>query len=333
MVDSFPPWTAKIRKDPLGFAAYNQLLSRHRWAESMFMREHVSTDVGGGAGEHNAAEVPREVGSVELSAGPAYTTHNFRHATGATRSALGTCALALDSNLYTDSASMTVQVQNMSENGIGLPCLTAFSITSTAEIKFFHQILDVALGAGNVWAPEDADFCVAIHGAPLGVGLPGTLGDMKSRGSQLSELSTDYNQQVQFDADLRAKFLLDHSAAGLHVNREVARSHAHVQVHAGGAAFDLTSTGTRNPLTVSRVALGNARLPNATAWTLDAQPFVMLDYQRANGGAETDTYVCVTPRSLVTTTTVDVFIYKYDFAAMTWAAADTDFRIVVYAGV
>lgn len=330
--DSFPPWATRVRKDPLGAVGYNRLLERGRWAEAQFLAEHISTDVGSGAGEHNAAEVPREVGSVYVSAGPTYNLEGFRHATGVTRPAAGAFAVALDSNLYTSTNTMTAQLQNTSERGINKPCLSSFVITSTSEIIVCQQYLTSALGAGNAWATEDDSFVMAIHGAPLTVGLPGTLGIKKQRGDELSETSTDYNAQVQFDAALRAKFLLDHTAAGLHANREVAQSWANVGIKSGGGDVVLLSTGTRNPLSASYIGAGQIRVTNTTPWVLSAQPFVMTDYQRDNSGAESDIYVACCPRSSITTTTVDIYIYKYDTGAKTWARADTDFFIVVHAG-
>lgn len=335
-IDSFPPWSDKVRNDPLGAAGYNTLIARQKWAEALFLAEHISTDVGGGAGEHNAAEVPREVGSVYVAGGPTYLKEGFRHATGVTRPALGTFAVALDTNVYTNSAQMTVQVQNTSERTLGAggkPCISTFTITSTGEIQVCQKYLTTALGvAGNAWAAEDDSFVMAIHGAPLTVGLPGTTGILKQRGDELSDVSTDYNATVQFDADVRAKFLLDHTAAGLHSNREVAQCWANVKVRSGGAAFDIVETGTRNALTVSRPSIGIARLTNTTAWVLSAQPFVMVDYQRSNGGAASDVYCAVCPRSSITTNVVDVHLFQYTAGTNVWARADTDFYIAIHAG-
>jgi len=131
---------------------------------------------------------------------------------------------------------------------------------------------------------------------------------------------------------VRAKFLLDHTAAGLHKNREVAQSWARVDVASGGGVYRIVESGSRNTLTVTRPSIGIARLTNTTPWVLSAQPFVMCDYQRSNGGAQGDVYVAVCPRSGTSTTTVDVHIFKFDTTALTWARADTDFYIVVHAG-
>ncbi len=331
--DSFPPWVAKVRKDPLGAVGYSSLIDRAKWAERQFLAEHLATNVGGGAGEHNAAEVPREVGAIYVSGGgPVFDLEGFRHATGVANPATGTFEVALDSNVYPSVDAMTVQIQNTSENGINKPCLSSFTINSSSEIVVYQKKLFSALGAGNVWAAEDTTFSMAIHGAPIGVGVPGTPGIRKQRGDELSSTVTDINQQIQFDADLREKFLLDHNASGQHINCEVGQTWAHVEVDSGGGAYSIVATGTRNPLTVTRLSLGVVRLTNTTPWVLPAQPFVTTDYQRANGGAEEDTYNSPCPRSLVTTTTFDVFLYKYDFIANTWARADTDFFVVVHAG-
>lgn len=333
-LDSFPSLLTQVRKDLLGFAKYNRILNRFRWLEGVFSQEHLNLDGAsvGVKGECNAAEVPREVGSLEVTAGPAYTRHNFRYASAAATPAVGTCTLTLPAGVYNDVDQMGVQLQNCSETGINKPVMTTVEFVSKTSVKFHHSYLSSALGAGNTWAAEDANFCVALHGMPFPSGKQtAQLGKVK--GNWLTEASNDWNNFVQSGADLWSKFQVSHSTAGVHTNREVARTWANVGVRAGGGVYDLLETSTRNALSVTRPGLGICRLTNSSAWTLDAQPFVMLDYQRLNGGAETDIYACATPRSLITTTTIDVYIYKYTPGSPgTWARADTDFFIAVHAG-
>lgn len=333
-LDSFPAWIAKVRKDPLGFAGYNRLLNRFRWAEAMLGREHLlaAGATVGVAGECNAAEVPREVGSVYPSAGPTYSKEGFRYATAASRPALGTAGLTLNAGVYPDVTQMSVLVQNCSEIGISKPCITSHAILTTGSLEFYSRQMTAALGAAQTWAVEDAPFVVAIHGPPLPTGTIATTGTGKVKGNRLTEAATDWDALVQSDADLRVKMLYAHTAAGVHNVREVARTFAHVGVRSGGGVYDALSTSGRNAISVSRPGLGICRLTNTTAWTLSAQPFVMPDYQRLNGGAESDIYVACTPRSLITTTTVDVYLYKYDPATTFWARADTDFWVSIHAG-
>lgn len=335
-MDSFPPWVAKVRNDPLGAAGYSRLaIERYRWNEETYVKEHllVAGASAGAIGEHNAPEVPREVGSVELVGGPAYTNHNFRYATSCTRTALGTATLNLNSAPYANVSSMAVQVQNCSESGINKPCLTGHLISSTSAIVFYNEYLSSALGAGQTWAPEDTNFCVAIHGPPLGSGARAGLGPGKQRGDFLTDYNTDHNLNLAAELALRSAYLVEHDSAGEHINREVARTWASVGVRSGGGVYDLLDTSARLPLTVSRPGAGICRLTTATAWSLDAQPFVTPDFQRLNGGVEEDIYVSVTPRSLITTTTIDVYLYKYTPGSPgTWARADTDFFVAVYAG-
>lgn len=336
-VDTFPSWVAKVRNDPLGFAGYNTLIQRYRWAEALLAREHHLTSFTAsgtgvsGAGGHNAIEIPREVGGVHFTAG-AYALEDFRFCQSTTKPAVGACTLNLDADVYLDADQIVVQATNMSETGINKPVITSHVVSASSAVTFYHQYLTSALGAGNAWAAEDANFCAALHGPPLPRGANAAAGTIKQRGNTLTDVSTDYNGLVQADADLRAKFLLEHDSAGNHIAREVAQSWAHVEVQSGGGVYRRLATGTRNALTVSRPGLGICRLTNTTAWTLSAQPFVMLDYQRANGGALEDAYVVCAPRSLVTTTTLDLYIYKYDFATDLWSRADTDFFVAVHGG-
>lgn len=336
-VDSFPKWTAKVRKDPLGANSYARLLDRFRWSESMFAREHLLKDgmSVGTAGEHNSSEIPREVGSVFITGGPTGNSQGFRYATGATRSALGTIQLAINPLAYPFTQQMALQVQNCSETGINKPCVTSANIVSTSRIDFFSKDLTSALGAGNAWAAEDANFCVALHGPPFRTGDIAIGGVSKIKGDWVTDDAADFNAQVQADADLHAKFLADgignsHSAAGVHLCREVAKSYA--DVFYSGGAYRIRSSSARNPFSVATLGAGICRLTATNPWTLSAQPFVMTNYAASNGGLVTDIYANSTPRSLITTTTIDVYLYKYDAGANTWAHGDTDFLLTVYGG-
>ncbi len=334
--DTFPRWLTRVRKDPLGANGYSALLSRFAWAQSLLAKEHLLADGAvGTAGEHNAAEIPREVGSCYITAGPTGNAQGFRYATGATRSAGGTMQLAINSALYPFAEQIALQVQNCSEAGITKPAITSAKIISTSQIEFYSKSLTSGLGAGNAWAVDDANLCVAIHGPPLRTGLGGVQGIAKAKGDWLTEDAADWNAQVQADLDLRSKFLEDgiggsHSAAGDHLCREVAKTFA--DVYYSGGAYRIRSTSSRNALAASTLGTGICRLTNTTPWTLSAQPFVMTNYAASNGGLVTDMYANSTPRSLITTTTIDIYLYKYDQVAKTWAHADTDFFLTVHAG-
>ncbi len=342
MADSFPPWVAKIRKDPLGADSYNRLLDRQKWAQAMLNKAHGFIIPDEEAGAHNAAEIPRDIGRINLAAGPSYTTERFGHATGATRVGLGVCALALNSDLYPTTQAMAVSVQNMSETGLLFPCVSSYVITSTSEVVLTHKTMTDYLGVDHpgsfpgthdhhLWAAEDAHCAVAVHGPPFTTG-GSVSGRRKQRGAQLSDLSYDYNAEVQFDGDVRTRFLLEHDEDGDHTTRSVARTFVHASVSAGGGDYDLISTSARNPISISRTSEGIVVLTNTTAWDLSALPFVVPDFQRLNGGAQTDIYCVCTPRSTATTTTIGIYIYKYDPLTALWDRADTDFFCTVYAG-
>lgn len=337
--DYFPPWLARIRKDPFGPAGFARLLiDRPHWNELAFAQEHIlqnGTSVGT-AGEHNAPEIPREVGSIEAVVGPAYTAHNFRYATGASYSGTtGNLTLNLSSLPYSTIYDMALQVQSCSEAGINKPCLVQYILSSTSSIALYQQTLTSALGAGNTWAAENAHCCVAVHGPPIGNGGAFAMPGGKQSGETLTdEPSFDINAGIQFDANLRNSFLVEHTAAGLHSSREVAQAWASIGVRSGGGAFDILDTGTRNRCTgTSRPGVGICELTFLNPWVLDAQPFVSTDFQRLNGGTEIDVYNSVTPRSFITTTTIRVYMYKYTAGSPgSWARADTDFFVAIHAG-
>ncbi len=343
MADELPEWVTRVRNDPLGARGYNQVaVERLAWARRLYGYEHIQYDGGIAArGEHNAREVPREVGSLEAVAGPAYTATNFRYATGTTRPGLGTCSLTLDPAPYVDINRMAVQVQNMSNVGDDVPCMTGYAIASTSEIQFFNKKLNNALGAGNAWVAEDACFAVAIHADPVPdfSGFPSSLS--KQRGDPITSSGLDFNNAINVDALLRASYLAEHNVDGVHINREVARSWAHIGIQSGAADYDVLDTmplyarcksATRN--SIGKCTLVFAAAP--TNWVLDAQPFVQTDYARLNAGAEGDTFVSVCPREAVTLSggelSVIVYLYQYNFGTQQWARADTDFFISVHGG-
>lgn len=339
-MDSFPPWVTRVRKDPLGPVGFNQLTAeRFRWVEKMFGQEHL-LEAGasvGTAGEHNAAEIPREVGSVYYAAGPTYSAHDFRYATGVTRNGVGDVSLNLDSDPYPNIYQLALQVQNCSESAINKPTSTGYVVVSTSEVRFYSYVLTSGLGAGNAWAAEEADFCVALHAPPLPVGANSTLGTSKHRGDFLTDDAADWNATVLADATIRDNFGQGHDATGSHDVREVAKGWGRIGVRSGGGAFDILETGTLNPIAgVTRPGIGIAEITFTTAFTLSAQPFVELDYARNNGGTEEQVFAGGTPRSFIFTdggaVKLRVYTYEYDTGALTWARADCDFFIAVHGG-
>ncbi len=335
--DTFPEWVAKVRKDPLGAYSYNRLLARFGWVEDYLAKEHLLEDGAsvGTAGEHNASEIPREVGSVYITGGPTANKEGFRYATAATRTALGTVSLTLNPDCYLDPQVMSLQLQNCSEGGINKPCITQAIILSTGEIQFYSKTLSSALHTpgANVWTAEDANFCTAIHSVPLPVGMRAEQGLVKQKGNTLSDDVLDFNAQVQVDAELQAKFLAEHLSNGAHTNREVGKTWVDIGVSLGGGAYDILDTSARNPcVTATYGGTGIVTLTFHDAWALSAQPFVMPNYMRVNGGDPKDLYLVVTPRSGITTTEVTCYVYQYDFTMKTWDRADGDFFLVLNAG-
>lgn len=333
-IDSFPPWIPRVRKDPLGPVGYNELINQYRWAESLFGVEHIL-----GTGEHNAAEISREVGSVYITAGPTANKEGFRYATGATRSAAGTVQLAIDSTKYDVTSQMALQVANCSENGINKPCMTTALIISTSQIEFYSKYLTTPLAAaGNAWAVDDAHFVAALHGTPLARGAIASVTGYHVKGETFSDLGAyllgtpkGWNPYVAADAGLRSAFVAEHSTAGVHINREVARTYA--SIYYSGGAYRIRDSSTRNPCSaVTTVGTGHCKLTFTNAWSLSAQPFLMVDYARSNSGAQGDIIVGVTPRSLISTTEVHYYFYKYDTAALTWDRYNTDFFTVIHGG-
>lgn len=339
-MDSFPPWVTRVRKDPLGPVGYNQLTAeRFRWVEKMFGQEHLLADGTsvGTAGEHNAAEIPREVGSIYTIAGPSFALEGFRYATGVTRNGVGDVSLNLDSDPYPNIYQLALQVQSCSETLVNKPTSCGYVVVSTSEIRFYNYYLSSALGAGNTWAAEEANFCCAIHAPPLPAGTPNTIGVSKHRSDFFTDDSADWNAHVLADAKIRDDFGQGHGSTGSHNVREVAKSWGRIGVRSGGGAFDILESSTLNPIAgVTRPSVGIAEVTFTNAFTLSAQPFVEFDYARNNGGTEEQVFAGGTPRTFIFTdggaVKLRVYMYEFDTSALTWARADCDFFVAVHGG-
>jgi hypothetical protein len=330
-------WKTRVRKDPLGFAGFNQLLGIHRATEGGFYQvSHIlDTDYAHHAGEHNEAVIPRDVGDVKYVVGVA-TMEAAKYAAVASHPATGDVRLSFSGYTFPtlwDYPYISLQATSMSENGPNKPCIVGASIVGDNDIRFFSHFLSSALGTNTTWTAEDAPFAFAIHGQPRPAGTPLVLPGYVARGSTL--VKDNWTSMVQASADLWANFGQGHSqSTGVHTARVVPKGWGLIQYHSGGpnyvAAID--STPDNHITSVTRVGQGHVKVTFNTAWTLPMQPFFAIDYNRFGAGTPSKPYVIVAPYSLQTTTVCELYIYSYDTVANSWGRDDTDFWLTVHAG-
>lgn len=327
---SLQDWVIRVRKDPLGASGWDSLLQLYRFAEAYnFQSEHILDDnLGTHYGEHNAANVPRDVGDVHSGAVQA-----AKYAAVGSHPATGEFDLTFSGFTFTtlwDFPFLSVQATSMSENGATKPAIVGSQIVGNNDIRFYCHYLTSALGAGNTWAAEDADFAFAIHGTPRPAGLSLQPASLKSRGDTLDFNAVD--ALAEAEAELWANFGSGHSqSSSKHTATVIPKAYCQLGFISTGTPHytNLVQDPNNNTGTITRVGTGHVQVHFANAWTLPLQPFFGIDYPRTSGGTPAHPYVIVAPYSLQTTSMVELYIYKYD--GTNWVRDDTDFWLSVHA--
>lgn len=331
VLDGFYSLPTRVRKDPLGPSTINGLESNAELLTKLLSAEHLLTNTNGAYGEHNAREIARASAQVAYSAG--YTlggSEAYLSLAGGHNPAVGTLILTVTSGKI-PVGKVAVQVQNMSESGLVKPALTIANITSATTITYYNSYLSSALGAGNTWTAEDANFHTAIYSEPQVDGaFSGSMSPTR-RGLGL-RASTFWDPLIQRTGDLYFTFDQFHTpSSGAHDDMRIAKAVGHME-YSGGAYRVVSSSHNEGIGSITTVGTGICRVGLSPALTSPISPFVMVDFARNNGGSAGDVYVACTPISTVSTTQVEVYLYKYDFATDTWARGDTDFWLVVHDG-
>lgn len=330
-LDRFFQLSTTVRKDPLGPVRLNSLGLNAELLTQLLSSEHLITTTNGALGEHNAREIPRAAARVAYSAG--YTlsgSEAYLSLAGGHNPAVGTLVLTVSANKLT-TGRVAVQAQNMSESGLTKPALTIANITSATTVTFYNSYLSSALGAGNTWAAEDAGFYTTLNSEPLSDGIFATSLTAALRGQGL-RASSIWDALIQRTGDIHQTLDQFHTpSSGAHDDMRIAKAVGHIEFSGGGYRV-VSSTHNTGIGTITTVGTGICRVGLSPALTTPISPLVMVDYARNNSGAAGDTYVACTPVSTVSTTQVEVYLYKYDFSTDTWARADTDFWLVVHDG-
>lgn len=329
--DGFFELPTRVRKDPLGPGYLNGLEINAQFLTDLFQAEHLLTNANGAYGEHNAREIARASAQVVYSAG--YTlggSEAYLSLAGGHNPAVGTLILTVTAGKLT-SGKVAVQAQNMSESGLVKPALTIANVTSATTVTFYNSYLSSALGAGNAWTAEDANFHAALHSEPqLNPLFSSTLtAALKGRGLRAAAV---WDELIQRTGDLYYVHDQFHvPSSGEHDDMRIAKAIAHIE-YSGGAYRAVSSSHNEGIGSITTVGTGICRVALSPSLTAPVSPFVMVDYARNNSGSAADFYVACTPLSVQSTTQVEVYLYKYDTATDTWARADTDFWVVVHDG-
>jgi hypothetical protein len=306
----------KARKDPLGYPYLNTLRQNILALDSIALAEHNSD------GTHNALEVARTSGHFTFAAG-AYTAHYFNSAFSSVATpATGVVTLTLASGSF--DANMLPILSSASENGINYPVRGGVEMVSATSVKVYLQRL-AALG-GNSWSLEDGPFDISIWTIPatqsqtaIGVMTEWNRGDTVRGYSRWSAYPTNMGQ-------LHYGLTQEHSAVGAHTPRIIAKDRTLVTWN--GASYSIDNSAG-DFASISRTSAGIVVITYSHSIS-NASVFVDCDYARAGGGSAEDLCVANSPDSQRTSSTVTIYLYKYDHAANTWSRADTDFFVSLH---
>lgn len=308
----------RARKDPFAFKLLNHILDNQRDTQALVLAGHADD------GKHNALEVARAVGTA-VWGGVTYTLEGSTPTiiTTVTRISAGVVRINFNSSYF--SLPMAVRVVPIGARTESLPAFATYTVDSTSQITV--RIWGLSSLAGNTWALVDMDFAFAVHAKRY---TPATNGVTPianaKRGDTLGAGSAErWNRLIQNQAELRKDFLVEHTSAGVHKAREIARGWATIDWD--GAAF--TRTDSSDGITVSSFA-GLCRLTLPAGYTMPFQVFPQANYDRVAGTTD-DATIANTPRSLFTATRIDVYLYQYDSTTNAWARNEFGFSVSIHA--
>lgn len=315
----FNSLTDKIRRDPLGSAWFNQLLSNQRHNEDLSLTTHAAD------GAHNSLEVARAVGSILWTA--ATTTYSIDAGSSSviasvSRTSAGVVVITLSAGFFV--TPMVVRLTAMDTGGEALPYILNYTVDSATQITVRCFML-AALG-GNSWSATDGSFAIAIHSAPY-TATASTMSHpaFLTRGSTFDFAM--WNTFVQNQATLRSRLLVGHTSAGVHNTREIARGWAKVTDLAN--VFTLGTNLNVSSITNVGPGICQLNLPASTYTTL-MQVFAQADYSRSNSGLAQNLALICFPRSQITTAKVVAYVYGYAASTNTWARRFIDFSLSIH---
>ena len=309
----------KAANDPLGPGTMNVFRQNQQHLRAMIARDHLVD-----TGEHNAWEVARVCR--RITSAPAVSPSSS-DITAVTNPSTGRYVLTLASGRFT--ADMRIRLNPLPESV--KPLIATCKIVSATSVEVYIKKLTSTLGsAGNAWAAVNTGFDISIHSQPLeqatwphGIGSWGRNAEANGYGLSGGGNNTTpfgYSAIVSDSAQFYARLTAEHTSAGEHNVRQVAKTSGRV-VYNGSTykSFDVVDPFT----TYTRVSTGVVQLDHPS-YTTPVSAFVCPDYERNNGGTNVPTIINCIDTSATRTT---VSIYKWDAANSWWQVADADFWI------
>lgn len=310
----------KVRKDPLGPVALNQLHANVEALDALARREHFDD------GQHNALEVPWVLGHVN-SATTGYLFDTAYGGSSIARPAAGETTFNVAGGVIgsvtgpagsTPAASI---IANVSDSDIAnRPYTVTVEVVSATSIKTRVRRFISTLGSpGNSWDSQAVEHDIAVHAQkqPVDVSLLASHLE-KQRRDFLTEQTTDWNALVANQALLHSVLGLEHAAGGEHNADRIAKATGWFRPAAGPT---FTSQAAHGVDTVTRISTGvvEVKLSGGTlsstslaACFAEAQP------------ASDDELVIVNGRAH-TTTEFRFYIYVFSVAENKWYRDDRPF--------
>lgn len=314
-----PPVAA--RNELLDAARINQMVKNHLDTRGLILIGHNYN------GTHNELEVARGVGNITESGGtPAVQSGSsalFTAVSGFTSGGTtGIATITIDSALLGGQNYCIRATPN--DTGVELlPHMCTVEQVSATQVKVYCWKL--ASLAGNSWSLTDFDFSIAVHAQKYG--LVGTAWSTPVGVEDENGLiPNDVNRHTEGVAGQYRYAKVGHSTAGAHIIREVARAWGSVLFDSAGPSYSKGAGSANLSSTVTRSSIGNVVINFSTPLTGPTQTFHWEGYDRGAGDIADFVIVNFAPSATSgSVTQLNVYIYKYNSGANTWAFADADF--------
>ncbi len=313
----------KAANDPLGPGTMNVFRANQQHMRAMIARDHLVD-----TGEHNAWEVARVCRRITSApaVSPASSDITLDPNPAISNPSTGVYVLGLTSGRFT--TDMRIRINPLPESA--KPLIATYKIVSATSLEVYIKKLTSTLGvAGNTWALVNTGFDISIHSQPLqqatwphGIGSWGRNAEANGYGLSGGGNNTTpfgYSSIVSDAAQFYARLTAEHTSAGEHNIRQVAKASARV-VYDGSTykCFDAV-----DPFGYTRASTGVVYVDHAS-YTTPVSGFVCPDFERYNGGIDGPIIINSIDTSATRTT---VTIYKWDTANSWWQVADADFWI------
>lgn len=327
----FPLLPLFVRNDPLGPTSHNNVLQRTDHLTDLLSTEHDPM-----TGEHNTPHVARTLGHIAWN-GASYSKSGFNsRASTLVHSATGAMDIRLDSSFRASDGIIEVQPADDTGGGDGNVWLAQARWVSDARIQITLKKNTASVDVQQAFAAADGDFFIGIRSSAIQPTSLAATSSRRQRGHGLRASTTAWNPSVQRLGDNRYATLQAHTASGLHNVREASKAWGYVRWNSAGSTYSmgaqqgLGAGAVRQSQGVVRVYLANC-IPAISA---PVQAFVR-PIAAVTGTKHVGLRVAMVPKTLCTTTSVDVYLYESYVdvgppVTYRWRRVDGDFFIRVH---